>query len=310
LASIGDLIFLSVRFVTDGTVKAARPVHAKAREVSSARRTTQRDLDQAAKKSLKIRQALKDELDKVDGAHHSLRGDEQEEILKAQRASENNLNQLGQGIRELDSSEATEIGDSLSALQRRHVDAWMARTTLANATIPGIGQAFKISLMPRGYRTALDINAGVEGISGIGPTRRDSLMSWRRQVESQARASAPTALARSDETAIRSKYTAQRNALHMQTDAIRRGLANREREIRGAFKLRNEALERQAALARQQEDEELKKIDHQMEQLRKALFRVNWDAAKLDRDLLAIRNIHFLRYIAAVFFLTRRARGI
>ncbi len=310
ISSMGDSIFITVRFFTDGTVKAARPVHAKAREVSSARRTTERDLDQTAKKSRKIRQTLKDELNKIDGAHHSLRGDEQEEILKTQRVSENNLNQVRQRIQELDSSEATEIADSLSALQRRHVDAWMARTILANAKIPGIGETFKISLMARGYRTALDIDAGVEGISGIGPARRASLMSWRRQVESQARASAPGALARNDEAAIRTKYVAQRNTLNMQADAIRRGLADKERGIRDAFKLRNEALERQAALARQHEDEELKKIDHQTEQFRKALFRINWDAAKLDRDLLAIRNIHFLRYVAAVFFLTRRARGI
>jgi predicted Ser/Thr protein kinase len=310
LASIGDSIFLIARFFTDGAVKAARPLRAKAREASSARRTAQRDLDQAAKKSLKIRQALKDELSKIEGAHHSLRANEQEEKGKVQTAIENNLNQLRQRIRELDNSEATEIANTLGALQRHHVDAWMARTTLANAQIPGIGEAFKFSLLASGYRTAVDIDADVERIPGIGPARRHSLMFWRQQVESQARASAPTALARNEETAIRTKYAAPRKALNMQADAMRGGLAAKEREIRDAFKLRNEALVRRAALARHHEDEELKKIDHQTEDLRKALFRINWDSAKLDRDLLAIKNIHFLRYVSAVFFLTRRARGI
>ncbi len=305
--SISDSAFLIVRFVTDSAVKATRPVYAKAREISSLRRTTQRDLDQVAKKSLKVRLGLKDEQNKIDTTRSALNEDEQKAVLKAHRAVQSSSNQLQQRIQDLDGAEAREITDFLSALQQRHVHAWMVQATLDNARIPGIGQAFKISLMVSGYRTAFDIDRGIEHISGIGPMRSAALMFWRQQVESQARASAPTSLSRNDEAAIRSKYIAQRNALQMQADAINKGMADKEREIRGAYKVRNESLEGQAEFARRRCDEELKNIDHQSEQFRKALFRVNWDAAKLDRELTAVKNIRFGRYLAAVFLPARRA---
>lgn len=154
----------------------------------------------------------------------------------------------------------------------------------------------------------MDIDARVELISGIGPTRRRSLMVWREQIEKQAWASAPTSLVRNDEAAIRSKYVTQRNTLQMQADAIRRGMAEKESEIRNSFKVRNGALDRKADLVRLRSEQELKNIDRPMDQVRKDLLRTNWDAAKMDRQLMALKRLRFSRYIARLVVFNRKAR--
>jgi hypothetical protein len=304
-SALAETAFLIVRYVTDGSVRAIAPIRAKEREVTALRRKVQRDLDRALNDTAKARESLASERRTIDRQRQSLNDDEERQVRIVAAAFQTKLDQLQEQVRALNAAEVTEITQALHNLQQAHVNAFLARATLSNAKIDGIGQAFKASLMAYGYRTALDIDAGVERVSGIGPMRRASLMFWRQQVEYQARASAPASLAHSDQANIQNKYAAQRRTLEAQGESARRGLADKEREIRSAFRASRDSLDRQAQVAQERCEDELKQISIRTEQLRKSLFRVNWDAAKVDRELMSFRNIHFQRYVARVFFLSK-----
>ena len=66
-------------------------------------------------------------------------------------------------------------------------------------------------------------------------------------------------------------------------------------------------LKRQQENTRSRSEEELRKVTERIKQFRKELFRMNWDAAKLDQRIEAFRNVRFGRYLARVFWRGSRA---
>lgn len=237
---------------------------------------------------------------------------------------------LDRQISELDSAENQELANALQDLQSRHMQSFLSRFAILASEIPPVGPSFRLRLAANGFRTAADIDARVITVPGIGPVRATALQAWKGALQARARTTAPPGIPPNEEAAIRTKYRSRRSALKSEKDNCQRQLANEERTVRAKSEasrdtlakeeetLRSEMTDKEAEIrslwrqqaailddeekkAQQRCDEDVRKNSDQITQLRKELFRTNWEAVKLDRQMEAFRNIRFGRYLARVF---------
>jgi hypothetical protein len=307
IASVSNAVFLVARYLSESGVKVERAVAVDLKILVFQQRTKQKELDRALRQTAKVHNELQATRDRLDKKRTSLKEEEGREILTTRRTVHNKLRELDQKIGEIGTAETRELSDALSRQQRHHVESFLRRSSIANAKIPTVGQALKLALMTSGYRTALDIDSAVERVPGIGPARRAHLKSWRDQIGSAARASMRGTLEPNEEAAIRRKYRDRHDTLRFERYASETQLAAKETEIREIFKRRAATIDDEFKQARERCDEQIKNIDQGLSQTRKELFRLNWEAAKLQRQVESFANIRLAQYLARVFWAARGA---
>src|SRR5262249_40622343 len=149
----------------------------------------------------------------------SLQQRETDDRWKVQRGIGLKVADLSQKIGNLAQAEKDELARTLRAQQEQHINTYLRRFPIENATIPGIGPVFKSRLKAAGFQTAADIfNNRWLKIQGIGASRMHLLVQWRKSIESKAQAAMPQTLPQHEIAAIRTKYEGQRRSLESERD--------------------------------------------------------------------------------------------
>lgn len=163
---------------------------------------------------------------------------------------------LNQKIAELTQAEADEKDRLLSALQENYILNRLQGQFIASSSIFGIGPAYKGRLLEAGIVTAADIDARINRIHGIGPTRQAALFRWRKILEQEARRTAPV-LSYSDALAIEAKYRPERQAYQAGKQQLQSAMEDQAESARQYFAAVRQSLdeeEQQIRFAAEQEE--------------------------------------------------------
>lgn len=237
----------------------------------------------------------------------------------------------------LTQAEDTELANTLRAQQEQHITTHLRRFTLEHASVSGVGSILKSRLRIAGFQTAADIDVyRVQRVEGIGSSRAASLDTWRRSIESRARASMPQALSQDSTAPIRAKYQSQRLALEGERDREQRRQRDEENAVRAQYRHSLEQLDTEERAANMKTkgmtDEirarhakqyrsfqetrsklandtaaKLRDIDGRIGEAHKELFRLHWEKEKARRQLKTFEEVRFPNYMKRLFLGSRAA---
>lgn len=180
---------------------------------------------------------------------------EKRELLNAQNRLRSELSQTLGALSSLDSEQRNEIALATKHNRERHIADYMRNTSIAHATLTGIGPKLKATLQMAGYNNAFDVfNRGVQNVSGIGEKKRSILLWWAEQAKRNAESSVPTSPSSVVLDQIASKYRARRQQLESrgtqlksQQSDVQRSILARFAQVRTSLAEEKRAAERQAA---------------------------------------------------------------
>ena len=237
---------LAVRYWRLPPVKAKRSRQAVLRGLVECRRRSQAELDRLVDR--------RRDLDQL----------EAEEFSTLQRR-----------LSETDQAEAEEISATFAGYQAGFIHNQLKRNALGQAHLPGIGRELRRRLAAAGIRTAADVTGRVRETAGIGPARAAVLLEWRQQLEASVRPGQRQSLPVLQESAIRSRYLAERQSL------------------------RRRAAEAQAGFQTQRSD-----LEAREEEKQRVLAGASAATARIQRELDGYRHITFVTYLARIVFLS------
>jgi hypothetical protein len=140
-------------------------------------------------------------------------------------------------------------------------------------------------------------------VEGIGPTKAQALLSWKRDIESRFRGHMPQSLPTAQETVIRSKYQAQRQSIDRQEIDANYNARQRKEEVLGKYRQEQDALTNQSHDFRDQFAKQRRDHDQKIRQQEKHLSEKHWTLAKVQREFDAYRQVNFAVYLKRVLFL-------
>jgi hypothetical protein len=120
--------------------------------------------------------------------------------------------------------ESDEIARAISAVRDPFIQAFLRNRSISASRIPGLGSAYKWRLVAAGFITAADVSWNVRRVNGIGPTRQAAMAAWRKNLENQALAAAPT-ISPLGKAAIQSRYRQDRQNLEMEKQRLQAQLS-------------------------------------------------------------------------------------
>lgn len=254
---------------------------------------------------------------------HQLTQKENEEIDGIDRQLNTTLARINSQRQALNQAESNDLAQRLKDVQNLHLSNQLSRHYIASATISGIGPELKKRLLASGIGTAADIRSihigstgwghysreiayiEVQGrgrihIDGIGPKKVRALWSWRQSVESPYRRSMPQSLPASEESAIRSKYGAQRHSLSIQETDAKRTANQKSDAVRGIYRKEQDDLSTQLQTHREQLAKTCRDLEQRIAGQERDTSEKDWLIAKARRDLEAYRQVSFAAYIKHV----------
>jgi len=297
-----------------------------------------------------IDQKLLRSLANTNSQRQLLNQSERKELDRINLDLKNKLTDLNARIQKLDTDEANEITQTLRGFQNKYLAPHLAKHDLHSAQISGIGPELKKRLFANGIVTAADIiniqshgsgwgryshqtvyievpGKGPVHVEGIGPTKAQSLLSWRHDIESRLRKHISQSLPIQDRNAIRSKYEPQRLALKAEAVNAERNAAQQDASIKSKYRSKLQPLDAKDANfnkdAVQKKDEIRKKYQQERDKLDKELqsaqFKFteqlkwlsdsnnllpekNWALSRVKRELEAYRKVNFPQYIRRILF--------
>lgn len=114
----------------------------------------------------------------------------------------------------LGTEESKEIADLKLKQREQQLTSFLERFHIQHATIKGIGNARKLTLVSYGIETAADVSAQrINRISGFGPAMTGAIMAWRISVERRFAFDPNQPINPSDVALIKTKYTKKRTDL-------------------------------------------------------------------------------------------------
>jgi hypothetical protein len=269
-----------------------------------------RDVDNHEKKAV----------DKLSNQADKSRADEQKELAGANARLVSAINKLQKQRQSLQSSEDKENANALRLLQTQHVAAYLGRSSISSARIPGIGPGIVGSLAANGVRTAADFtgiaystgsrggqrvlikhrNGGYVHPNGVGEKKANALESWRRSAEMQARASQPSALPSAQAQAIRAKYMQQRQNLATEEQAARARVTNEQKQIiqkwaQTHISISGQLISTRGAFAKERAEAEIR-----LTEARKHASAATWQKDLATREVSAYRSVSYRRYLTRI----------
>lgn len=240
----------------------------------------------------------------------------------------NQVSELDRKISSLKQSEADEVNVALIELQNAHIRIYLSNHYITNSWIPGIGDEYKSRLVQNGFFTASDIDWRVRNVRGIGKTREESLLFWRRKVESEARNSLPF-LSPEARKAIGNKYRqllqtleVDKRKLKTQLDTLvataqqyfieaRQSLNTEEQQIRAATTQKRTTIQQshdteiatlnnQAVTARNQAMPTINELSEKLRVAQKQTFALRWQSAKREKEGWRFAALRFQNYLREV----------
>ncbi len=359
------LLFCVIRYLSDPSVARRRSAHAgldqPQRKLREAKRVIQaaarekairqqrhaeaqsniakqrNPLEEREKREIAAVQAtLQSRLQEINTHRRALLQQQAAALQKIQLYIGGKVSSLDRQIRDLDQGQSTELTTVLRLKQDEHVNNYLRRFVIDDVLVVGIGQTYKLRLRMAGVVTAADVDPrwGVQGVHGIGPRRAEALASWRRSIESRARASMPQTLSQREAAAIQVKYQHRRASLETERDRQRQLQRDEEQTVRSRDRFKLDDSDREESQAKKTAHEhtaqiqtrstaeyaplgealaklaadlqdDLRSIDGRANEMRKETFQLTWQEAQARGYLKAFAAITFPYYLRRVL-LTRR----
>jgi hypothetical protein len=253
------------------------------------------------------------------------------ELSALQKGLGRTVSGLSQSLASLAQAEQDELTNALRAVQALFMQIALKKAWIGVASIPGIGPGYKVRLQGAGILTAADVDYRIHNVKGIGSQRAQSLESWKRGIEADARIHMPQSLSWHDQNNIKAKYAAQKSTLEVQLNQQQESLRVQERAIKtkyaglimpvdavvaserqkhqielarinAEFKQKRDSLAVKAGELEQSAVREVVKVDDQQNTVRKDMFALQWRIGKMDRELGRFSRVSFGSYIRRVMF--------
>lgn len=317
----------SIKKSTDEKTAVSKKESEQKKEISKQRTDVQ---ERERRENNKIQSELKQALDSINARRLAINRAEADALKKNQDDIGRGLPGLNRQISSLVQAEADNLAQALQLLQKMHLETSLKRHRLADASIPGIGPKLLTRLQASGVYTAAESEYWrVKQVEGIGENKAKAINLWREGHLFRAQLEMPKTLSQSDVNIIKAKYEPQRYQLEKQRDEIQQRLKIEETRLREHFtktrqplsieqlnaqtKANNESQEIVRRYAQEYSSiaqaevrltakyrEHYQKIDEQIAQMRKQLFDIHWQLAKIRREQIAFKNISFENYLRLV----------
>jgi serine/threonine protein kinase len=258
--------FASIRALRQQVHNLQQGIRKAQRDIEVAERDRRAELERMGKNEARIQRQLNDipteeqrliseanqrastSLDEVRRLRTATHDNETQELRRLQKDVDQAVTDIDRRIVGLNQAEKSERDIALRRKQEQHLRTRLQSALLSSADISGIGPKLRERLIQAGYRTAADINQGVFGVvRQIGSRRGSDLLSWRRSVEYEARATEPTTLPPDEVAGIRTRYDQQRVSLQAQRGGELQRLKDSEWGIREKHRRELENLDRREA---------------------------------------------------------------
>ncbi len=274
-----------------------------------------------------IKAGLQLEVKQINERRNALAADDAAAARAMQRDIGAPLMAVQKQLAELDQLQASELAKTLAQAQRDFVTTALRAARLETTVLRNIGPQTRAYLRNAGVACAADVTPGsISRVPTVGEIRQQTLLAWRRQVESAAQSQTPTTLPATTVSTITLKYGAQRATYTTQRDGLQAKMASEqqriqavhaaeraalaEREVRTRQKAQTDtaaiharyltqyaAFGEQVLKSQQALQKELAAIDASLATLRKSAFDVQWQVGKLEREQAAYRNVRFVAYV-------------
>lgn len=252
-------------------------------------------------------------LKKVDRAY----ADEQREMTDHDNWLTKEIDRIDREITVQQVRADVEIVSALRILQQTHMADRLHAARVSSATIYGLGPTLKMSLAFAGITTAADFtdvgfavnsNGGASAYlvrrdgtrvspRGIGEKKARALNNWRLTVESNARATWPTALPRAQKAAITDGYAQQKRSLENKKQVTRRQAAEQRETLRKKWAAKHTEVEQElnsvTARFAQLRAEKDTAIATARQHAETAIWRRDFARRELDR----YRSIRYRHYV-------------
>jgi DNA-binding helix-hairpin-helix protein with protein kinase domain len=260
-------------------------------------------------------------VDKISSRADKARAAEQKELADVNTRLASQIQRLQKQRLSLQSSEDKESANALRLLQEQHVNAYLSRSAIRSAKIPGIGPAIVGSLAANGVMTAADFTgiaysvgprAGTRQVfvrhrngydvhpTGVGEKKADALDSWRRALEMRARATQPSRLPSAQAQAIKAKYMQQRQNLANEEQAAHARAPIELKQISQKWMQTHTSISAELVSARQVFAQERARADVQLTAAQKQASATAWQRDLAVREISAHRNINYLQYLTGI----------
>lgn len=176
--------------------------------------------------------------------------------------------------------------DRLVAWRHSQLRQLLTQVTLEDSIIPGIGPKLTRRLIKHGIRTAADVElTRLQRVPGIGSSRMQDLLSWRRRVEAQVGASLPNSLPPKEVAELQKQFDRQRNAIQ-----------TRHNQQQARINAMRQKSERRA-------HDEQQKIEAQLNATRAAVASRATSLDAVEQELALYRSVSLATFLRQIFFL-------
>lgn len=230
-----------------------------------------------------------------------------------------------QRLADLNDAEQRERAACRTACIRKRLQ----RERFDDVPLNGIGDSLKQRLRHYGIISADDVSQQrLSQVPGIGPQRRDTLLSWRQRTERRISAEVPQ-LSRDEEEEIEQQFSARKlvltvkltDARNEETTALRRLRAEVATQVgeldrkqiellrehdRGVYVIRERHQERRMQLEAQIQsvkgpvEQKRKSIQEQIDATQREVFRDQLKSSEAQRELKRYRYISFAHYLGQI----------
>jgi exonuclease VII large subunit len=239
----------------------------------------------------------------------------------------NQIAELDRKIAAINQREADDIARAVTVVRDPFIQAFLRGRSI-RGRVSGIGPAFETRLVAAGFITAADISWNVGRVYGIGPGRQAALMAWRKDLENQAVAAAPT-ISPVEKSAIQAKYRqdrqnleTERQRLHSQLSAqmastrqhfasLQHSLSQEDQRIRtdntqkkdrisADYQSRVTTVELELVAAQKRVAPTLNDLSERLRIAQKQSFGLKWQAAKHSSEGRRFAALRFRNYLSKI----------
>lgn len=328
--------FKQLELALDNSAKKEANLHDEEnQEKRKLNETLARLRDQEKREVEELNVVLGRTLASIEARRRNLEKEEKSALAKLNSDIGSKLQSLTKQIVALASTESNEITKELTTIQNQHIENILKSHRINEAPMRGLRYTSRTNLeqalFRNGIYTAYDISwARVDAVYGFGPKRTQALVSWRNQLEQQARFTMPRDLDPRAKNAISSKYATQSSVLESQRYVQQLNYSAEEATIRERHKAQKHLLDDESAKAKTQSTQRIQEvnkryaleyvtptqaldklakdftekyhqIDEHTQELRQQMFGASWQVAKINHEYESYRNASFSRYLKTVF---------
>ncbi|MEZ0374407.1 MAG: protein kinase [Candidatus Sericytochromatia bacterium] len=239
--------------------------------------------------------------------------DEQAEREKLARDLREELEALNSELGRLDRQEADEMHDLTQNYRARFVKEELQKHVIGQARIPGVGNVLQSRLLAAGIRSAADIasvqtldlggvsiltpEGGKTYVEGIGQAKGQSLLDWRRQLETSIRARMPLAPPKELLKKIHDSYLPERQSLERKGADIKQKNKQQVQALPEKYSQLREKLTLDMQTSPDRFAQESSALDQRFEAARRTLVSEQQKLAAIQYRLEAYQKINFMIFL-------------